>query len=141
MNVRLKMLQAVEREADNPQFYERACQFGQKAAQRRALGENRSQITGLEAIAESNRVSDVFNYVKLHTARQKGQEGWCYQNLGQDLLDYLERDLNRKRNEICTDLGQNTEDRESVDKQEVYRLLIRQFVMHMAAHYEYARME
>ena len=138
MNVRMKVLQAVEREADNPQFYKRACQFGKKAAQRQALYKNRSQITGLEAIAESNRVSDVFNYVKLRTARQ---EGWCYQNLGQELLGYLEQDLNRKKDEICRNLGQNTKDIESVDKQEVYRLLIRQFVAHMAAHYEYARMD
>lgn len=132
MNIHMKMLQEIERAADSPQFRKRAEQFGAKAAQANL---NRSQITGLEAMANSSKVSDVFNYVKLRAARQKG---WRYQKVGQELLDYLENDLNRTKEDICQRLEQSTEVSKSVDKQEVYRLLIRQFVAHLAAHYEYA---
>lgn len=133
MNMHMKMLQEIERAADSPQFRKRAERFGAKAAPNL----NRSQITGLEAMANSSKVSDVFNYIKLRTARQKG---WRCQEVGQELLAYLENDLNRMKQDICRRLEQSTEVSESVDEQEVYRLLIRQFVAHLAVHYEYANL-
>lgn len=137
MNKRMKMLRAVALEADA--FYEQAKEFGVQAA--RALGcDKRSQITGLESIANSTpKVSDVLDYLKLRTARQKE---WQQGDLGKHLIHYIETDLKEKRDAICrpaalcrqAELGKL----DPFVQQEVYMLLIRAFVAQLAAQYEFA---
>jgi len=136
MNTRLKMLHEVALVADGPAFTSRARELGGLAAT--ALGEkHRSQITGLESLANSTlKVSDVFDYLKLRTARHKE---WRESELGQQLLQYLEQDLAQEREQICLRLGLSDEAPEQREqRQEVYRALIRAFVQQLAAHYEYA---
>ena len=133
MNIRMKMLQAVALESDAEPFYDQAKAFGERAAQ--ALGHTkRSQITGLESQANSTqKVTDIFDYLKLRTARQKE---WQRENLGRDLLAHLETGLRQARDRIVS-----LPDMSSLNawqRQEVYLLLIRAFVAHLAAQYEYA---
>jgi hypothetical protein len=139
--LRLKMVRAIEMETDLDPFYNKATELGRKAA--RALGrDKRSQITGLESIANSTqKASDVFDYVKLRTARQKE---WQQGELGQELLKYLETDLRRTRDNVCTSLSlpplQAAPQQEVSLRQEVYMRLIRAFVAHLAAQYEFSCM-
>ena len=139
--LRLQMVRAVEIEADAEPFYNKATELGQKAA--RALGrDKRSQITGLESIANSTqKASDVFDYIKLRTARQKE---WQQGELGQEILKYLETDLRGKRDNIYKTLGlppiQSARQQEVSLRQEVYMRLIRAFVAHLAAQYEFSCM-
>jgi hypothetical protein len=130
------MVRAIALQADSEDFYTKAKAFGEQAAQ--ALGPaKRAQITGLESVANSSqKVSDVFDYLKLRTARQKE---WQHLDLGKNLLQYLETDLRKKRQDLCSDL--ELASLNAFQQQEAYMLLIRAFVAHLAAQYEFACME
>ncbi len=132
MTNRMKIIHEVAGAADKEDFYGRACKFGGLAAQ--VIGEDkRAQITGLEGVAnDSMKVTDVFNYIKTRTARQRE---WREQNFGFDLLAYLEKDMGSKRNEL---IGKLAIARDTQESQEVYILLIREFVRQLAAQYEFA---
>ena len=56
-------------------------------------------------------------------------------NLGADILRYLEVELSKKRDEL---IGKLSIDKDTKDSLEVYVLLIREFIRQFAAHYEYA---
>ncbi len=130
MTNRMKIVHEVAIAAES--FYDKACEFGNIAA--KALGKDkRAQITGLENVANNSvKVTDVFNYIKTRTARQ---EQWQKQNLGAELLNYLEKELGRKREDLLKTLSPA---KETKDSREVYLLLIREFVRQLAAQYEYA---
>jgi hypothetical protein len=122
------MLRAVALRADN--FYAQAENLGKKAAVSLER-KKRAQISGLEGIANSAlKTTDVFDFIKLRTARQKEWKDW-----GPGLLEYLSHDLYDWRKDICNELGK---DSQSVDGLYVHLLLIREFVHQLAAHYEYA---
>ena len=125
----MKILRQVALRADS--FYAKAEQLGGRAA--RALSDKkRSQINGLEGIANSAlKTSDVFDYIKVRTARQ---EEWRKENWGPDLLDYLSRDLRDQRKSICQQLNIDANSAEGI---QVHLLPIREFVRQLAAHYEY----
>lgn len=129
MTNRMKIVHEVALAAEG--FYDKARDFGKQAAT--ALKENkRAQITGLESVAnDSMKVTDVFNYIKTRTARQSE---WRDQNFGFELLAYLEKDMGNKRNDLISKLSLARDTKES---QEVYILLIREFVRQLAAQYEY----
>lgn len=112
-------------------FYDKALDLGKKAAT--SLRRNRrSQITGIEAIANSAiKTTDIFDFIKLRVARN---EDWRNENWGNQLLDFLSRDLRDRKNTICQNLNI---DHQSIDGLEVHLLLIREFVRQLAAHYEY----
>jgi hypothetical protein len=127
--LRIKMLREVALRADN--YYDRAEQLGQKAA--RALTHSkRSQISGLEAIANSAlKTTDILDFIKIRAARQ---EKWRTNNWGAELLKYLSRDLREERKQICDTLGIEVNSKQGLD---VHLMLIREFVRQLAAHYEY----
>jgi hypothetical protein len=128
--LRMSILRAVALQADN--FYAKAETLGKKAAD--ALGKKRrSQINGLEGMANSAlKTTDVFDFIKLRTARHKE---WRGDDWGVELLEYLSRDLYRQREEICEELDISLQSAEGLT---VHLLLIREFVSQLAAHYEYA---
>lgn len=130
MNQKIKIVREVALRADG--FYESAKNLGQKAEQ--ALGpKKRSQITGLESLANSAlKVSDVLDFIKARTARQKE---WREQQLGPEMLKFIEQDLRRQRDGICASLSIA---KDTLEAQEVYLLLIREFVRQVAAQYEFA---
>ena len=127
--LRIKILREVALQADKS--YNKAQALGTKAAH--SLGkQKRSQINGLESIANSAlKTSDVFDFIKLRTARQKE---WRGEDWGRELLDYVSRDLRTQRGVICTTLDIKSDTAAGL---EVHLLLIREFVRQLAAHYEY----
>ena len=87
---RMSILREVAYRADL--FYEDAERLGQKAA-RALTSKKRSQITGLEAVANSAlKTSDVFDFIKTRTARH---EEWRKENFGPELLSFLTEELGR----------------------------------------------
>lgn len=126
-------------------FYKDAIDLGDHAAYALTV-RHRSQMTGLENIAESAlKASDVLDYVKRQTARfaywrQDFPNGEApKESFGERLKAYLEDDLAKRRDTICRDklkIGDKT-DKERQVRRRVYLLLIRQFLRHMVAQYEY----
>lgn len=139
---RLKMLRAVAIQADRDEVRGKAETFGQKAAEG-LKSSKRAQVTGLENAANSAlKVSDVFDYIKLRTARHSE---WRQENWGSDLLEYMSGSGDQKnpaplsnlrliRDYICGDLKIA---KDSAAAQEVYLLLIREFTRQFSAEYEY----
>lgn len=128
--LRLQMLREVALRADG--FQVQAEDLGSKAA--RALTDSkRSQVTGLESMANSAlKVTDVFDFIKLRTARQ---EEWRKEDWGTGLLEFVCNDLREQRNKICNALQITSP---SLEAQDVHLMLIREFVRQLSAHYEYA---
>jgi hypothetical protein len=142
MNPEMKIIREVSVEAED--FYEKAVELGRHAAET-LKARHRSQMTGLENIAESTfKTSDVFDYIKKQTARFPQwrqpfpEQRQTPQGFGERLQTYLEVELAKRRDNVCTRLtiGDSTYD----DKQErrrIYLLLIRQFLRSMVVEYEY----
>ena len=132
MNEDLRIMREVALKADA--FYEKSKELGVLAASS-LKGDKRSQITGLESICNSTvKVSDVCDFIKVRTARQ---EAWRQGDFGKQMLLFIEHDLAQRRGEVCAALS-ITDERK---KQDVYMLLIREFVRQLAAQYEYSRKE
>lgn len=129
----LKIIREVNIQAEA--FYEEAKELGNLAAE--AFGEkHRSQITGLENVAESTfKTSDVFDYIKRQTARYKY---WQETEFGKKLLEKLETDFVKRRDSICNRLriGNKTDD-ERQERRRLHLLLMRQFIRQVAIHYEF----
>jgi hypothetical protein len=137
----VKIIREVNIQAE--EFYKDAVDLGIHAAY--ALKVNhRSQMTGLENIAESAfKYTDIFDYIKRQTARysywQQGPErerpGEAF---GERLLNYLEKDLSNRRDNVCKRLKiYDMTDEDKQLRRRLYLLLIRQFVRQMVVQYEY----
>lgn len=144
MNPELKIIREVSMQAE--EFYEDAIKLGDHAAH--ALrARHRSQMTGLENIAESTfKTSDILDYIKKQTARFPN---WRQpdptardpnQGFGERLKEYLEKDLLKKMGTVCDrkhlDIGDAT-DEQKQQRRHIYLLLIRQFLRQMVVQYEY----
>jgi hypothetical protein len=145
MNIEMQIIREVNIQAEG--FYDDAIEFGRHAAY--ALRkEHRSQITGLENIANSAlKVADILDYIKRQTARSKESQQWRQgfpeagnpqEAFGQRLLNYLEEELAPKHNVIANrlNIGNQTE-KDRGWRRSIYLHLIRQFVRQMAVQYEY----
>jgi len=137
MNPELKIIREVSDQAEN--FYNEAVKLGDHAATT-LRASHRSQMTGLENIAESTfKTSDVLDYVKKQTARfsywrqtvPDSQE----MGFGERLKNILEGDLARRRDTICGDKKLNIQDMQ--ERRRVHLLLMRQFIRQMVVEYEY----
>jgi hypothetical protein len=129
----MKIIREVNIQAES--FYEDAKNLGDRAAV--AFGKmHRSQITGLENIAESAlKTSDVFDYIKRQTARH---EHWRNGNFGKDLIEKLETDLVTRQKAISGGLKISEKtDEGRQERRRIHLLLIRQFVRQMAVEYEF----
>ena len=144
MNKEMQIIREVNIQAEN--FYEDAVQFGDHAAYALTRA-HRSQMTGLENIAESAlKASDILDYIKRQTARFSywrqtfPGEYPSDEAFGERLKNYLERELKTKRNAICSirvlNIGEETEEDKTMQRH-IYLLLIRQFLRQMVAEYEY----
>ncbi|MCL4298481.1 MAG: hypothetical protein KJ077_22280 [Anaerolineae bacterium] len=127
--IRLKITREVALKADS--FYHRAEELGKLAAAN-LTREHRAQITNLESVTNSAlKVTDVLNYLKTQTARR---EYWQRQNLGQQLLKFINVELVEDKRQICELLQLPPDQGEA---QQVHLYLIREFVRQLAAQYEY----
>lgn len=144
-----KIIREVSMQAED--FYKEAVQLGDHAAhalqssKRSERSAHRSQMTGLENVAESTlKVSDVLDYIKRQTGRREewrrgfpgkgGSDEW----FGLRLKKYLENNLAERRNKICERL--NIADQIDEDKHQrrhIHLLLIRQFLRQMVIQYEF----
>jgi hypothetical protein len=143
MKIGMQIILEVSNQAEN--FYEDAVRLGDHAAYALTV-RHRSQMTGLENIAESAlKVSDVLDYVKRQTARfsywrqdfpnAEAAPG----SFGERLKVYLEVELAKKRDVICKDklkIGDKSDEHRLI-RRRVHLLLIRQFLRNMIAQYEY----
>jgi hypothetical protein len=139
------MRHEVDHIANTQSFYDDAERLGTHAA-RALTDKKRSQITGLETLANSTqRVSDIFDYIKLRTARQ---EEWRTGDFGPELLDHMQTTLLDQRDRAFRALPDDLPDVSPEEQQHIqerrqqllYLLLIRVFLAHLAAQYEYACM-
>lgn len=131
----MKVIREVNRQAEA--LYEVAKQLGDQAAE--AFGEkHRSQITGLENIAESAlKTSDIFDYIKRQTARH---DHWRQGGFGSQLLNTLEKEIATRRDAICNNKNLDISNKTDAGRQErrrIYLLLMRQFLRQMAVEYEF----
>ncbi len=144
MNPEMKIIREVSIQAEN--FYDDAVKLGDHAAYVLKT-QHRSQMTNLENIAESAfKATDILDYIKKQIARfpywrqpfpeHKGSN----LGFGERLKSYLEHDLAQKLTVMCGPNRLNIGDKTDEDKQErrrIYLLLIRQFIRHVAAEYEF----
>lgn len=144
MNPEMKIIREVSIQAEN--FYDDAIKLGDHAAYALKAA-HRSQITGLESIAESTfKISDVFDYIKKQIARFPywrqpfPEHKDTNLGFGERLKQYLENELPKRLTIICgpkrLNIGDST-DEEKQERRRIYLLLIRQFIRQMAAEYEY----
>src|SRR5947199_2324634 len=104
----------VNEQAEN--FYDKSQEIGTLAAQsfmqERDRQRHRSQMTGLENIAETTlKVTDVLDYIKKQMGRPRG---WT--SFGESLKTYIENNIKNDVSSICTSVGIGNETYE--DKRE-----------------------
>lgn len=142
MNKEMQVMLEISFETDD--FYPQAAALGYHAAE--ALqARHRSQLTGLENIAESTfKISDILDYIKKQTARldhwhqplAKGEN--TQQGFGERLRAYLENDLAKRRDAVCERLKLgDTSYEHKQERRRIHLLLIRQFIRSMVVEYEY----
>lgn len=149
MTERIKLITRVNKEAGSEDFYEKSQHFGMLAAEsfreergRERQQRHRAQMTGLENIAETTlKVTDVLDYVKKQTARQRGWQkeiGPARERFGPSLKEYIESGLKPSVDSVCSDLLINeASEQGKQERQEVYLHLIRQLIRQLVVQYEY----
>ena len=148
MKKRIELIIRVNKEAGSEEFYQKSQNLGMLAAQsfREELGRerqqrHRAQMTGLENIAETTlKVTDVLDYVKKQTARQKGWQkevGANKERFGESLKKCIESELTTFVNNVCTGFIDSTTNEGKQDRQEAYLELVRQFIRQLVVRYEY----
>jgi hypothetical protein len=133
-------VQQVAIQADN--FYGEGERFGGWAAE--ALGSRqRAQVTGLEGIANSSlKVSDVLDYLKKQTAKDKPGIRWRHlsqerKELGTELIAFIRDQLRQKRDAVCQAVTRLTgQEPSEEEKQQAHIALIRELIRQVAAQYE-----
>jgi hypothetical protein len=132
------IMRVAAREADTDTFYVGAERLGALAA-RALTHQKRSQITGLETLAcSTQRVSDIFDYIKLRTARQSE---WRTGEFGPALLTHLQTTLRERRDRAFDAITETIDDSDRDRLRHLlYLLLIRTFLGQLAAQYEYTCM-
>jgi hypothetical protein len=148
VNKRTMIILRVNEEAQG--FYATSQELGELAAKTfsqesdKGLERHRSQMTGLENIAETTlKWTDVLDYIKKQMARPRGWtkvlEG---KSFGESLKNYIEAELPKNVTHVCNrvHIGNESDD-DKRDRQQVYLYLIRQFIRQVVVQYEYKASE
>jgi len=107
---------------------------------------DKTQIRGLETLASTtDKVSDITDWLKLRVGRDSGRDRWAKEGIGRDLVNELEGLRNDARR-IVDELraGEGTAFAYPVDpdlERQVHLRLCREFLKHLAAHFEYLKAE
>jgi hypothetical protein len=107
---------------------------------------DKTQIRGLETLASTtDKVSDITDWLKLRVGRDSKREGWAKEGIGRDLVNELEGLRNDARR-IVDELraGEGSAFAYPVDpdlERQVHLRLCREFLKHLAAHFEYLKAE
>jgi hypothetical protein len=148
MKKRIELIIRVNKEAGSEKFYSESQKLGILAAQsfreeqgRERQQRHRAQMTGLENIAETTlKVTDVLDYIKKQTARQRGWQkevGENKERFGESLNKQIESGLEPFVKNVCTDFIDITTPEGKQDRQEAYLELVRQFIRQLVVRYEY----
>lgn len=129
---RVRLEQMISRKSD--QFAEQAKQLALRLADA-DLG--KTQPRGLESLANAtDKVSDITDWLKLRVGRDGRRKGWAKDGVGRDLLSALEG-LRSDANQMAAEPGSPEEDL----ARQLHLQLCREFLRHLAAHFEYAASE
>jgi hypothetical protein len=125
-------------------FYDKSQELGTLAAnaffgiQGRERDKHRSQMTGLENIAETTwKATDVLDYIKKQMARERS--GWTTTHqFGEKLKQYIENGLTPAIDAVCDSVGiGNATEEDRRDRQRIRLELIRQMIRQVVVQFEY----
>ena len=100
---------------------------------------DKTQVRGLETLAYStDKVSDVTDLLKTRVGRDSSRKGWAREGIGREILTTLER-LYGDAQEIVAELrkAHPLSDEDPDLERQVHLRLIREYLKHLAAHFEY----
>jgi len=130
-NRKLKYLKEVNIIADQTEFREKAKNMGEKA---KTLFKDKAQMKNLENIANSSmKITDILNFIKRQTGKDKDRKNWYRNNFGPDLLDIMEGYLAG----ASTSVKQNLEVTDHAEQMLIDLLIVREFIRQVVIHYEY----
>ncbi len=101
---------------------------------------DKTQVRGLEVLASTtDKVSDITDWLKLRVGRDSKGEGWAKDGIGRDLVTVLEN-LRNDAKTIVAELSRTYIVDPDLERQ-VHLRLCREFLRHLAAHFEYLKVE
>ncbi len=125
--------QAVARKSD--EYAKRAKEYADRLAGTRL---DKTQVRGLESLAcTTDKVSDITDWLKLRVGRDTSRERWAKEGIGRDVLSVLEG-LRDDARQIVSTLPK-TPSLSADHERQLHLRLCREFLKHLAAHFEYAK--
>lgn len=101
---------------------------------------NKTQVRGLETLASTtDKVSDITDWLKLRVGRDSKREEWAKDGVGRDLVTTLE-ELRTDAQKIVAELSRSYPTDPDLERL-VHLRLCREFLKHLAAHFEYLKAE
>jgi hypothetical protein len=101
---------------------------------------DKTQVRGLEVLAcTTDKVSDITDWLKLRVGRDSNRDRWAKDGVGRDLLSALEG-LRNDAQKIVAALSK-TYSLDADQERQVHLRLCREFLKHLAAHFEYLKAE
>ena len=96
-----------------------------------------AQIKGLQTLAyTTDKVSDVVDWIKIRVGRDERRSGWAKDSIGPELLRTLYHELREDANKIVEELGEKRGLPEDPQRQ-IHLRLIREYLTHVSAHFEF----
>ena len=139
--LRVALERAIARKSD--EYDRRAREYADRLTSTKL---DKTQVRGLETLASTtDKVSDITDWLKLRVGRDSKREGWAKDGVGRDLVTELEG-LRRDARKIVDELrvGEGIALAYPVDpdlERQVHLRLCREFLKHLAAHFEYLKAE
>ena len=98
-----------------------------------------TQIKGLQTLAyTTDKISDVVDWIKIRVGRDEKRNGWAKNSIGSGLLGILYQELREDANKIVEELGE-TESLPEGPQRQIHLRLIREYLTHVSAHFEYIK--
>ena len=139
--LRVALERAIARKSD--EYDRRAREYADRLTSTKL---DKTQVRGLETLASTtDKVSDITDWLKLRVGWDSKREGWAKDGVGRDLVTELEG-LRRDARKIVDELrvGEGIALAYPVDpdlERQVHLRLCREFLKHLAAHFEYLKAE
>jgi hypothetical protein len=135
MALRVALDRAIARTSD--EHDKRAQEYASRLT---ATKVDKTQVRGLESLAcTTDKVSDITDWLKLRVGRDSGRERWAKDGVGRDLLSGLDG-LRNDAQKIVAALSK-TYSLDTDQERQVHLRLCREFLKHLAAHFEYLKAE
>ncbi len=132
--LRVALDQAISSKSD--EYAERSKQYASRLSETRL---DNTQVRGLENIANTtDKVSDITDWLKLRVGRDRDRERWAKDGIGREIVNVLEGLREDSRKIVSTlSYAKPSQDHERL----VHLRLCREFVRHLAAHFEFIKVE